>query len=441
MIMNAVDASVHIAIVGGGIAGSTALHTLSSQFLGNRLQVTLFDQGQRGVGGRTSHRRVAYDGRVVADDTVLTALDSPNFDSFDHGCQFFFASTERFQKQHVKEWLDAGVVRNWVDKRVYHTSHSRDFFGLLEYNNILPCYTGLGGMNQISRHLCAQSVQLGAVVRSGTRVSGTRPCSSGSTKKWKLFGTTGLPAFHDTKVFESTVVPSDPSVSLGEFDVVIYTDPSSSFEAWHRASAGACEAAPEMAEIIRKRPRVPLFTAMVTLESFSATIFPYDCAVFDSGPVWYACRNKAKPGFYCDRECWTLVSTPAFAVDQISEVPMVAVAVDSNKKTFLPQENSYLNRSGGPASVLCESFLDYITAGPSSSSSSASHNRPKVLYLQGQRWGSAVPGCKVPSTDTNNNVVEIGGTLYQKSIPLSLATGRQRDVTQASGTLVSLRIY
>ncbi len=84
-----------IAIIGGGIAGTTALHVLSTQFPG--LRATLFDQGQRGVGGRTSHRRVDHSGSIVNDETLLSPMDAHLYDSFDHGCQFFFATTSRFQ--------------------------------------------------------------------------------------------------------------------------------------------------------------------------------------------------------------------------------------------------------------------------------------------------------------------------------------------------------
>ena len=57
-----------IAIVGGGITGACAAAALSSDF-----DVTLFDQGRRGAGGRASHRRVsaAADKAVLPDDELL----------------------------------------------------------------------------------------------------------------------------------------------------------------------------------------------------------------------------------------------------------------------------------------------------------------------------------------------------------------------------------
>jgi len=55
-----------IAIIGGGFAGSTAAAELSRC---PGLKVELFDMGARGVGGRSSHRRVRRsDSKVIPDD-------------------------------------------------------------------------------------------------------------------------------------------------------------------------------------------------------------------------------------------------------------------------------------------------------------------------------------------------------------------------------------
>jgi hypothetical protein len=57
--------------------------------------------------------------------------------------------------------------------------------------------------------------------------------------KWVLNGKSGEAAFHDTS---EKVANQAPSTSLGGaetcYDLVIMTDVSSSFDPWHRASAG-----------------------------------------------------------------------------------------------------------------------------------------------------------------------------------------------------------
>ena len=68
-----------------------------------------------------------------------------------------------------------------------------------------------------------------------------------------------------------------------------------------------------------------------------------------------------------------LVSTPAFAVDEITAVPMQDAATGA----FRPQEDSYLN--SGPAPALLRAFTDAVA-----------HLRlaeaplPRVVYPQGQ---------------------------------------------------------
>jgi predicted NAD/FAD-dependent oxidoreductase len=468
-----------VAIVGGGITGTTALHVLSTteRFNGS-IEVTLFDQGQRGVGGRTSHRRVDTVGqKVVPDDGALAATEGAAFDSFDHGCQFFFAGDARF-RERVASWVEADVVKDWSERNPLRVAASssppsspanRDFFGILEHS-AEPCYTGVGGMHRVARHQAAEAAAAGAVVNSGTRVArierfagdggSTAATTAGAAAppQWELFGVAGTAAFHDTAEDSAAAAAAAAGRgSLGVFDAVVFTDASSSYEEWHRASAGVSRLVPDMAAFIRARPRIPLFTAMLTLRAGGALAqLPHGCLVFEEGPVWYACRSRSKPGFACDRECWTLVSTPAFACDEIAEVPMVAVAAapaasgggggvegaDTKTSTvFRPQENGYLNGAGGPAQALADAFLRALTkqlaaaaaaeAGGAGAAGPATP-APELLYLQGQRWGSAIPGTLRPAGQDSGagagagaeagsgqgaDTSEIGGTVYQRTIP------------------------
>ena len=78
--------------------------------------------------------------------------------------------------------------------------------------------------------------------------------------------------------------------------------------------------------------------------------------------VWFAARCSSKPGMESPEsfDCWTLVSSPMFAVYEISSTTMQdEVGTEGNlgvKKTvFKPQENSYLNE--GPALTMVNIFL------------------------------------------------------------------------------------
>ncbi len=54
-----------VAIIGGGVTGTSAANHLMDLSKGNdKLEVFLFDQGGRGPGGRSSHRRVQISGKL-----------------------------------------------------------------------------------------------------------------------------------------------------------------------------------------------------------------------------------------------------------------------------------------------------------------------------------------------------------------------------------------
>lgn len=97
-----------------------------------------------------------------------------------------------------------------------------------------------------------------------------------------------------------------------------------------------------------------------------------------SDGLWFAARNTSKPGLLGSErtDVWTLVSTPSFAVSEISTVTMqseIVLKADQDSKldegvgvgdigvkmsVFKPQENSYLNE--GPALTLALSFLSLM---------------------------------------------------------------------------------
>jgi hypothetical protein len=190
----------------------------------------------------------------------------------------------------------------------------------------------------------------------------------------------GEAAFHDT----AEALQADARRALlGTFAHVLLTDVSSSFADWHRASAGVPAT---IAAKVRDRVRTPLFSVMVAFRgslgvSLDGMSFPR------STGLWWATRTQSKPGLEraahgC--ECWTLISTPQFAVDEITALPMQ----DPVTGAFRPQENAYLNTGTGPAPTLLEAFLRATSRLRSDPSAEPT---PEVVYLQGQRWGSAMP--------------------------------------------------
>ena len=178
---------------------------------------------------------------------------------------------------------------------------------------------------------------------------------------------------------------------------------SSSFEGWHRASAGLPA---HFAARVSGRVRVPLFSCMV---AYAAPLgLPLDGLTFHGGDtLWFAARSASKPGFPAGgeeaAECWSLVSTPGYACREIASTPM-----QDADGSFVPQSDDYLNSVPGP--TLLAAFAEAVAP----MLEAAGRAMPSVVYSQAQRWGSAMPSA--PSWE--GAPVELMGVTYQAAIPL-----------------------
>ena len=414
-----------IAIVGGGITGAVAASILASA----GAEVVCFDQGRRGPGGRASHRSVrCADSSVLADDE-LPASDSSESYEFDHGCQFTRADSPRM-RELVGEWVDRGWVAPWGGRfgSVVDASSTAavrptsDFFGLPSSKR--PVYVGVGGMHQIPRAVLRAS---GATVHRGQRVSSIASEGFG----WVLRGVSGAAAFHDTAESVASAAAAMGSLAPGTppFDAVLLTDISSSFGEWHRASAGVPEV---IAARIRERVRVPLFSCMIALREPLDDCVDLDGISFRGSDVlWWAARSSSKPGFpqkgHGAAECWTLVSTPAYAVAEITRVPM-----QDERGVFIPQSDKYLNGEAGPGHDLLAAFQRALAP---KLLAAGVERFPEVVYMQAQRWGSALPaptdevgdGPSSSSRSSSSTVRLVAGVEYECSDTLGLMPPTEGD--------------
>ena len=426
-----------VAVIGGGITGAT----VASKLARPSVNVDVFDQGRRGVGGRTSHRVVTQD----------TKLNQPEL-RFDHGCQFFRADTPTIRGM-VNEWIEAGFVEEWKGKFVSvpaqddrKTGRQEDDSSFFGFPSQPPFFVGVGGMHSVTRGLLNNDQSSFITVHVGQRVSGmtrnepkiikTNETLGASAPKWTLFGTTGEAAFHDT---DEKMAKQASHMVLGAqcYDAVVLTDISStSFSSWHRASAGVPE---EFANRVKSRVkcRVPLFTAMVAFESrlpidADAINFP------DDNTLWFAARNNSKPGFDSafggnkdengldgnEWDCWTLVSTPEFAIEKIQDTPMQ----DPETGAFIPQHPDYLTTVPGPE--LEKAFRRFVQERSSRNGRQTDHNDslPKTVYLNAQRWGSALPAARHEPSDA---VKTLSGVVYEPQRS-RLAPTRKETLDQES---------
>jgi len=368
--------TISIAIIGGGITGATAAQALAHQHNNcknnNKLTIHVFDQGRRGVGGRTSSR-------------ISTTSDGTNQQlKFDHGCQFFRADTPQFQNI-LKTWIQQDYVREW--KGNFQSSNGmstdREFFGL---PSTPPFYVAVNGIQSLAKNILDQVISSTSNNEESTELqvfTGTRVAQlqrDESTNKCKLHGTSGVAAYHDTP--EKIAQANNTTTIIGQgygYDAVILSDVSSSFGKWHRASAGVPES---FAKRVRERvgARVPLFSCMIAFDK--DTNIPFDAASFDDSNVWFAAKSNSKPGMEAlQKECWTLVSTPEYAMDTIEETPMQ----DAITGEFIPQSAEYLKTV--PAPDLYNAFKELI----GKETTLDIKTLPKVVFMDAQRWGSAMP--------------------------------------------------
>lgn len=407
-----------IAVIGGGITGAVVATELVKATATTQPQkVVLFDQGRRGPGGRASHRSVDPQTLSVLlpddeddnnDNAAKIANSAKKTYEFDHGCQFFRADSPAMQSL-VDEWIQKGWVAPWSSARWGRLGTAPDFFGLpggnnndnSSDNNVVRStkagggvYAGVGGMHQVPRQLLASCPNV--TVHRGTRVSQVTPREDG---KWDIWGTSGMAAFHDTSEGEARAAA--PQI-LDTVDVVVVTDVSASQETWHRASAGLPREFIQQLSTLASRPRVPFFSCMVALKQPIRPHLKLD-AFLGTSPLWCAICSNSKPGFTQQdddgtAECWTLVSTPDFAVVQIQETSMR----DPTTGAFRPQENDYLNVIPGP--MLLKAFQEEVQ------SHLPNDVTVEAIYLQAQRWGSGLPA---PTNHLSaNHIVHVDGLDY-----------------------------
>ena len=346
---------------------------------------------------------------MLPDDEVLPAASDTTFE-FDHGCQFTRAD-DPAMRELMSSWCEHGWAQRWEGPFGCtgdgDPCAEGDFFGLP--GSQAPVYVGVGGMHMLPRQILAAS---SSTVRRGVRVADLLRRPDG---KWELFGTSGEAAFHDTAEAEASKV--DPA-SLGVFDAVLLTDASSSFSGWHRASAGA--GVPDaVAARVRERVRVPLFSAMVALDTPLGDVVPFEGLTVKGGSsaLWFAARSQGRPGApYAAAECWTLVSRAAWAAAEIAREPMQ----DPRTGEFKPQTDEYLQAVPGPTLLAAfeAAISPYLLA--------AGMQMPRARYLQAQRWGSALPAPSgAGGRDVNGysaaTTVEVLGTRYEGAMPPLLA--------------------
>jgi renalase len=252
--------SLRVAVLGSGIAGSSAARTLADR----GAEVTVFEAG-RGIGGRTSTR--------------ITRSDSRH--QFDHGAQYIGSPKTDTFRDSLESWKSDGFVKEWsgtfataIGSKVEPESEKKDR------------WVGFPRMNSICSNLLHHK---NIRVKLQTRAE----VSQKNEKGWNL---------KHGKTKED----------LGTFDWLIASDRNSG--AHHRTDLSSANVQ-EFTTGIRDIQSVKSLTAMVVFEK------PLDLKIdgiqftgkdAQYGSLGWVARDTSKPGRERKdgQECWVLQSHP-----------------------------------------------------------------------------------------------------------------------------------
>lgn len=237
---------LRIAIVGSGIAGATAARRLVRA----GMEVVVFDKGRR-AGGRCNTRET-------------------DFGQWDHGAQYFTASSLEFREQ-VAAWQRAGVVAE-LPGRIASLEGGRV---VDKTESPRTRYVGVPGMRAL-----VASLLDGGPTRQGVEVAPIEAAGTGV----KLRSVDGE--------------------DLGSFDRVIVTAPPSQTARLIGAVSPAL-AAQAQTVVVR-----PCWAGLVAFDG--ALDLPWDGAFVHDAALSWVIRDNVKPG-RSDGECWVLHGSPEWS--------------------------------------------------------------------------------------------------------------------------------
>lgn len=244
-----------VAVIGAGLSGLTCARTLQD----HGLDVRVFDKG-RAPAGRMSTR------------------ETRNGFFFDHGCQYFKATDERFRR-YVQSWEQQGLVAKW-DAPIVRISN----------NEVVPLktgqtrYVGLPGMSAVCRHLAEP-----LTIESGIRIS-----KVAFDQRWAL--------------------SDDSENSYSDFDHLVVAIPASQ-------TVDLLGDQTPISDPISKVKMCKSWTTLVAVPK--RTQWSHSAAVIEDNLLAWACDNSSKPGRNSagEEQCWVLQANPEWSDQRFEDDP------------------------------------------------------------------------------------------------------------------------
>lgn len=251
---------MHIAIIGAGLAGLACAHRLRE--LGHA--VVVYEKAGA-VGGRMATRQTELGG-------------------FDHGAQYFTASSERFRKQ-VQAWRKAGWVVPWEGRLVTLDHGTAAPAG--RSANARQRLVAVPGMAALAQQLAhGLDIRTEHAVRRAERNGG----------QWLL-------------AVRCDTVPID--ASAGPFDAVVVAAPA-------EQAAPLLEPVPALAEQVRQAHLAPCWALML---GFGQSLdLGYDGAWVHNSRLGWIARDASKPQRR-PGEHWIAHASSAWSLEHLEDDP------------------------------------------------------------------------------------------------------------------------
>jgi len=326
--------SLRVAVLGSGIAGSTAARTLADR----GVEVTVFEAGF-GIGGRTSTRITRDKGRY----------------QFDHGAQYIGSPKSIVFRDTLQQWIADGWVTEWDGRFV--TVNGREVIEDKKKDR----FVGYPGMHSICRNLLHHE---NIRVKLQTRALASNT-NNGETDEWEL-------------------IHGKSKKNLGNFDWLIVSDRNSAGrnrnDLRSAANVNAFQSNVHGIKSVKSLTAMVVFEKPLNLNINAAQFSGKDDDLY--GSLGWIARDSSKPGRQRDdgQECWVLQSHPEAAknllkgkykVNEIREmakdvlvrdflksIPYLTGVVDEQKVEYPPITTAIGHRWGAAFPIPSEKFIE-----------------------------------------------------------------------------------
>jgi len=319
--------SMRVAVLGSGVAGSTAARTLADRVPG--IQVTVFEAGF-GIGGRTSTR-------ITRDKSRY---------QFDHGAQYIGSPKTNVFRDTLEQWKSDGWVKEWKGGGRFVSVDGME----VKEEEKKERFVGYPGMHSICRNLLHHE---NIRVKLQTRAHAS---ASDDGNGWDLVNTKN-------------------KKHLGNFDWLIVSDRNSGSR--NRKDLVNADVS-EYQSGVRSIKSVKSLTAMVAFErhlDLNINAVQFSGKDERYGSLGWVARDSSKPGRERDdgHDCWVLQSHPDAAKELL-------------KGKYKVNEIREMAKD-----VLVRDFLKSIPhlMGVDEDVDSVEH--PPIATAIGHRWGAAFP--------------------------------------------------